>query len=192
MPPAKTCGFGSGAKPKGRPVQGNSPNDRILRGPGCHRPKRVCADFFPACSLALLTILRAPRMRFFRHRGIYRSDRGSFKNQTRAGALPPAGNSHPGPRTRREEHALLIVPMSSDRLFLDRVARQHGPSPLHRHAQINMHFSQARAKGDILTLRAGGHFYFALTFFLHPLFVVSQDVRFHSHMICPVSPLPAR
>ena len=102
-------------------------------------------------------------MRFFRHRGIYRSDRGSFKNQTRAGALPPAGNSHPGPRTRREEHALLIVPMSSDRLFLDRVARQHGPSPLHRHAQINMHFSQARAKGDILTLRAGGHFYFALT-----------------------------
>jgi hypothetical protein len=87
---------------------------------------RVCADFFPACSVVLFTILRAPRMRFLRHRGIYRPDRGSLKNQTWAGALPPAGSSHPGPRTRREDHALPIVPMSSDRLFLDRVARQCG------------------------------------------------------------------
>jgi hypothetical protein len=31
-----------------RPVQGNSPNDRMLRGPDCNRPKRVCADAFPA------------------------------------------------------------------------------------------------------------------------------------------------
>jgi hypothetical protein len=53
--------------------------------------------------------------------------------------------------------------MSSDRLFLDRVARQHCPSPLHRHPQINMRFSQRWAKGDISTLRTGGHFYFALT-----------------------------
>ena len=43
----------------------------------------------------------------------------------------------PSLRTRREERALLIVPMSSGRLFLDRVARQHGPSPLHRHDQDN-------------------------------------------------------
>ena len=48
--------------------------------------------------------------------------------------LPPMAPD-PSPRTRREERALLIVPMSSDRLFLDRVARQHGPSPLHRHVQ---------------------------------------------------------
>src|SRR6202165_749384 len=164
MRPAKPSkfGLGTGAKPKGRPVQGNSPDDRILLGPGFNRLKRVCADFFPACSLAL-TILRAPRMRFFRHRGIYRSDRGSFKNQTWAGALPPAGSSYPGPRTRREDHALLIVPMSSDRLFLDRVARQQSPSPLHRHPQITMHFSEARAKEDISTLPKSGHFYFALT-----------------------------
>jgi len=49
--------------------------------------------------------------------------------------LPPMA-PRPGSRTRQEERALLIVPMSSDRLFLDRVARQHCPSPLHRHAQI--------------------------------------------------------
>ena len=53
--------------------------------------------------------------------------------------------------------------MSSDRLFLDRVARQHCPSPLHRHTQINMHSPEAQAKGDISILPGGGHFYFALT-----------------------------
>src|SRR5437879_1870974 len=70
----------------------------------------------------------------------------------------------PGKRTRREDHALSHRPqMSSDRLFLDRVARQHCPSPLHRHTQINMHSSHDQAEGDISTLPAWGHFYFALT-----------------------------
>ena len=70
----------------------------------------------------------------------------------------------PGRRTRRENHAPSHRPqMSSDRLFLDRVARQHCPSPLHRHPQFNTHFSEPPAKGDISTLPAGGHFYFALT-----------------------------
>ena len=69
----------------------------------------------------------------------------------------------PGKRTRRD-HALSHRPqMSSDRLFLDRVARQHCPSPLHRHTQINMHSSDNQAGGDISTLPAWGHFYFALT-----------------------------
>jgi hypothetical protein len=74
----------------------------------------------------------------------------------------PVG-SGPGPEARRKETRLPIVATSSGRLFLDRVARQHCPSPLHRHTQFNMHFSQAPAKGDISTLPAGGHFYFALT-----------------------------
>ena len=70
----------------------------------------------------------------------------------------------PGKRTRRENHAPSHRPqMSSDRLFLDRVARQHCPSPLHRCSQINMHSSQAQAKGDVSTLPERGHFYFALT-----------------------------
>ena len=59
----------------------------------------------------------------------------------------------PGKRTRREEHALSHRPqMSSGRLFLDRVARQHCPSPLHRRPQHNMHFSHCPGKGDISTL----------------------------------------
>jgi hypothetical protein len=57
--------------------------------------------------------------------------------------LPPIAPD-PGLRTRREERALLIVPMSSGWLFLDRVARQHCPSPLHQHAQHN---SIAGSKG---------------------------------------------
>ena len=78
--------------------------------------------------------------------------------------LPPAG------RLCRQvkERAGRITPfssfaMSSGRLFLDRVARQHCPSPLHRHEQINTHSSSDPAKGDISTLPARGHFYFALT-----------------------------
>jgi hypothetical protein len=66
--------------------------------------------------------------------------------------LPPG----PGKRTRREDHVPSHRPqMSSDRLFLDPVARQHCPSSLHRHTQINMH--SAGAPGE------SGHFYFALT-----------------------------
>src|ERR1700722_15916720 len=74
----------------------------------------------------------------------------------------PVG-SGPGPEARRKETRLPIVATSSGRLFLDRVARQHFPAPLHRHTQLNMQFSQASAKGDISTLPARGHFYFALT-----------------------------
>src|SRR5471030_558074 len=70
----------------------------------------------------------------------------------------------PGKRTRREDHAPSHRPqMSSGRLFLDRVARQHCPSPLHRHEQNNMRSPGGRGNGDISTLPAWGHFYFALT-----------------------------
>src|SRR5713101_10207053 len=70
----------------------------------------------------------------------------------------------PGKRTRREDHAPSHRPqMSSGRLFLDRVARQQSPSLLHRQPQHNTHSSSDRAKGDISTLPARGHFYFALT-----------------------------
>jgi hypothetical protein len=58
---------------------------------------------------------------------------------------------------------LLIVRMSSDRLFLDRVGRHQSPSPLHRHEQSNTHISKPRPKGDISTLQRRRHFYFALT-----------------------------
>jgi hypothetical protein len=42
--------------------------------------------------------------------------------------------------------------MSLGRPFLDRVARQQSPSPLHGHPQITATFREARRKADISTL----------------------------------------
>ena len=84
------------------------------------------------------TIPTAIGMRFRRHGGIYRPMWGSENpGPGLSHRLPPVGPG-PSPRTRREEHVLLIVRMSSGRLFLDRVARQQSPSPLHRRDQNNL------------------------------------------------------
>jgi len=212
---------------KRRPVQGNSQNDRILRGPDFNRHKRVYADSFPvtsaasgsgnpagsrnafgeACgiyrsdggvksfpnrsavpppvgrprgwggphrkftmrfchrllsSAAQFKNARALVMRFFRHGGIYRSDVSSHLINLVPGSRFTVG-SGPGYRTRRKNTLCPSSAMSSGRLFLDRVARQHCPSPLHRHTQINMHSAKALGKGDISILPGRGHFYFALT-----------------------------
>ena len=88
----------------------------------------------------------------------------------------------PGKRTCREDHAPSHRPqMSSDRLFLDRVARQHCPSPLHRHAQTTMHPRPARLKQDISTLQRIGHFYFALTWLCLGLSQQSSNDRIAPH-----------
>src|ERR1035437_10069176 len=81
---------------------------------------------------------------------------------------PPAGR----PRAQVEERVGRTTlcsssAMSSDRLFLDRGARQHCPSPLHRHGQTTTPPRPARLKPDISTLQRIGHFYFALTRFLN-------------------------
>jgi hypothetical protein len=104
----------------------------------------------------------APEGAFSRHGGIYRSD-VSFTSCKLGPAYRIPVGSGPSPEARRKETRLPIVATSSGRLFLDRVSRHQSPSPLHRHWQTNMHFSQASEKGDISTLPAGGHFYFALT-----------------------------
>jgi hypothetical protein len=157
---------------KRRPVQGNSPNDRMLRGPDCNRPKRVYADSFPRHSVAAASENpEDSRNAFSKAGGIYLV-RCGFKIKTIKTWGTASRWSAPGPsqRTRREE---LRAPahrpqMSSDRLFLDRVARQHCPSPLHRHAQTTTHPLPASAKQDISTLQRIGHFYFALTLPLRP------------------------
>lgn len=155
-------GLGRGAKPKGARYR------ETHRAAGWSAGVWLCSGEFapissPPDSLATDAILRALSDAFLRHRGIYQSDvrwlNPSLNGSHRLALAAP----HPGPRTRREDHALLIVPMSSDRLFLDRVGRHQSPSPLHRHTQINMHFSEAWAKGDISTLPGRRHFYFALT-----------------------------
>jgi hypothetical protein len=103
-----------------------------------------------------------PEAAFSRHGGIYRSDVFNTSYKPGPAYRFPVG-SGPGHSARRKKTRLPIVATSSGRLFLDRVGRHQSPSPLHRHPQTNMHFSQAPAKGDISTLPAGGHFYFALT-----------------------------
>jgi hypothetical protein len=150
-----------------RPIPGNSPNDRILRGPDCNRPKRVCADPFPATPWSRLPETeRIPGMRFLRQAesiGPMESRKPNRKDLRVGCRLPLVG-----PRAPVKEHdgrsALCSSSaMSSDRLFLDRIARQHCPSPLHRHAQTTMHPRPERARPDISTLQGIGHFYFALT-----------------------------
>src|ERR1039457_6191538 len=103
---------------------------------------------------------RALEMRLFRQGGIYRSDVSSHLINLVPGSRFTVG-SRPGYRTRRKNTPCPSSAMSSGRLFLDRVARQHCPSPLHRHTQINMHSAEAQGKGDISTLPGRGHFYFA-------------------------------
>ena len=89
------------------------------------------------------------RPAFFRQCGIYRSDVAFTLGRGTASRW-----SGPG-QVREHAGRYMSCPsfaMSSDRLFLDRGARQHCPSPLHRQQQTNMHFSTPRAKGDISTL----------------------------------------
>jgi hypothetical protein len=103
-------------------------------------------------------------MRFLRHAESI-GPMGSLKPvKAGAGVPPPVGRLR-GPAKGRDGRSAPCSSsaMSSDRLFLDRVARQQSPSPLHRHPQINMHSSLSQGKEDISTLRTGGHFYFALT-----------------------------
>jgi hypothetical protein len=55
----------------------------------------------------------------------------------------------PGKRTRREDHALLIVRDEFRPVIPRRVGRHQSPSPLHRHTQPNTRFSKPSTKGDI-------------------------------------------
>lgn len=137
----------------------------------------------PGCSMALANLRRWFRnqlpyrgsiaedlsVRFLRHAESIAPMWDLRPSLSRSGGLPPTG-SNPSFRKCREERFLPIVAMSSGRLFLDRGARQHCPSPLHRRAQTNTTFFQATQKGTFLLCQPGGHFYFALTagfFYLH-------------------------
>ena len=124
-----------------------------------NRNDRVCDDACPASPASFLALHRIPRrpgMRFLRHGGIFRSDVAKVKTKTKTkpwggAAPPPAGR----PLAQVQERAGRITPsssfsMSSDRLILDRVARQHCPSPLHRYAQANMSFLQPPLKVTFL------------------------------------------
>jgi hypothetical protein len=150
---------------KVRPIQGNAPHGRILREPD-FKPvlKRLRRSLTRRSGAMTATNTGAPSLRFLRHGGIYRSDAGVFLHPSLewSRGLPPAA-PHPSQRMCREEHTLLIVSMSSGRLFLDRVGRHQSPSPLRRHEQLTMHFRSAYLKPERSTLLKSGTFYFALT-----------------------------
>ena len=158
---------------KVRPIPGNSPHDRLVSR-GILSPRRICDDPFPATPCPLQrTILRRPVCVFQAWRNLSGPMWFQSQNQTlgRDRAASRWSAPSPGKRTRREDHAPSHRPqMSSGRLFLDRVARQQSPSPLHRHAQINMHSAEAQAKGDISTLPAKGTFLLCLD-------ILSSDAR---------------
>jgi hypothetical protein len=164
---------GSGAKAKVRPIPGNAPHDRLVSR-GTQSPRSVCDDSFPVTPFLQLQRTLRPQRAFFK---AWRNLSGpmGFQNQKQKqkqkqnqtlGRDQTASRwsaPHPGKRTRREDHALSHRPqMSSGRLFLDRVARQHCPSPLHRHTQNNTHPAEAQAEGDISTLPGNTTFLFCL------------------------------
>jgi len=105
--------------PDGRPPRLRLPHREFTRF--CRRLLSFAARFKKA---------RALEMRLFRHGGIYRSDVSSHLiNLGRCTRFTV--RSEPGYRTRRKNTPCPSSAMSSGRLFLDRVARQHCPSPLH-------------------------------------------------------------
>ena len=146
-----------------RPLQGSSPNDR-KNYPDCNRHKRACVDPRSTHSAAsagspsgarIPRRAEGPRLRFFRHGGTYRSDVAQTKTKPWGGTVPPPVGR---PRAQVKERVgrttlFSSSAMSSGRLFLDRVARQHCPSPLHRHDQTNTRPLPAWPKQDISTLR---------------------------------------
>ena len=149
---------------KVRPVPGNTPHDR----PVSRRISSlwsICDDPSVATRFPQLPMLPGPSAGVFK---AWRNLSVRCGLQTKTKPEPGSTASRRSAPTQVEERVgrttlFSSSATSSGRLFLDRVARQHCPSPLHRHTQINTHSSQAHAKHDISTLPVRRHFYFALT-----------------------------
>src|SRR5205823_7580053 len=129
---------------KVRPLQGNSPHDRPLNR-DLLSPRKICDDPFSATlAVDAKNYTEAPQYAFLRQAESIWSDvvsKSKSKSKPKSKPNPGAGPVPPPvgrPRaqvkeTRREDHVPPHRPqMSSGRLFLDRVARQQSPSPLHR------------------------------------------------------------
>ena len=122
-----------------------------------------------------------PTLRFLRHDGIFRSDVVA-KTIPTWGRVPPLVGRPRDPVKGRDErnyapYSLASSAMSSGRLFLDRVARQHCPSPLHRQVHpktvpewIPMKFQ--RTANSVLTV--------CLSRGDNPMAIVTRQPRFES------------
>jgi hypothetical protein len=121
MPPADRAlrhpGQGTDAASKGRPIPGNVFDDRMQQGPGCNRCLTVCADGFRVLPRPC-TLRRGPDVRFSKASRNLSVRCGFCKTQAWTEAAASRQPLPPSPTTRREDHVILIVPMSSDRLFL--------------------------------------------------------------------------
>ncbi|MGH9824624.1 MAG: hypothetical protein ACREDR_15405, partial [Blastocatellia bacterium] len=89
----------------------------MRQGPGCNRCLIVCADGYRVPFLATAIYVGAPTCVL---EGIAESisPMSVLENQAWTGAAASRQPLHPSPTTRREDHVILIVPMSSGRLFL--------------------------------------------------------------------------
>ena len=138
---------------KRRPLQGSSPNGRILTRSGLLPSQESLRRSLPRHSVAT----KASRNRSDSRKAFSEASRNLSVRcrlddpRLGPGVPPPVGRPRrPAKRRDGRNAPCSSSTMSSDRLFLDRVARQHCPSPLHRHDQTNMHFSPAREKGTFL------------------------------------------
>jgi hypothetical protein len=156
---------------KVRPIPGNPPHDRpVSRGISSSFQESLRRSLPHHLAPQLHRIILGAQYAFSKAwrnlSGPMWSIQKQKQNQTPGRSRAASRRSAPslGRRTRREDHALAHRPqMSSGRLILDRVARQHCPSPLHRHAQITTQSSSPPAKPELSTLLETGTFYFALT-----------------------------
>lgn len=135
-------GLGSGSLPNSALYRETQP-----RGPAGRPGSNSCSGAFAAFFLCLTPFANtgnpeASVMRFLRHVESTCPMWGVNPSLSWSNGLPPT-DSNSSPRTCREDHALLIVQMSSSRVFLDRVGRHQSPSPLYRHGQISMGFLDA-------------------------------------------------
>jgi hypothetical protein len=155
---------------KVRPIPGNSPNDRLRRGPDFQSSQEGLRRCLQHHSWRAAVEHSAAPLRF---QGMAESIAPMWsQTKTKTKTTPTWGRgaasrwSAPEPQYKGCDGRSASYPssaMSSGRLFLDRVARQQSPSPLHRRPEVNMHPAEPWGKGDISTLLKGGHFYFALT-----------------------------
>jgi hypothetical protein len=148
---------------KVRPIPGNAPHGRLV--------SRCIDSLWSICDDPFRTT-RFPQLSKNIPDAQYTFFKGWRNLSVRCGSTKPLGRDRDASRRSApcpgEERAGRRTPssssaMSSGRLFLDRVARQQSPSPLHRQPEHNTHPSGELEKGDVSTLPARGRFYFALT-----------------------------
>ncbi len=165
--PCPTATYWKWREGKVRPIPGNSPNDRVTTRTGFSIVPRGFATM-PSAPLFRGAIEHAAAP--LRFQGMAESigpmfSQAKTKTYKPGGRVPPPVGRPPAPVQGRDGRSAPYPSsaMSSGRLFLDRVARQHCPSPVHRQHEPNTRPAELWEKVDISTLRKGGHFYFALT-----------------------------